>query len=125
MSKKILVIDDDVLVLKSLKNLLARASYEVKCVKSGEEAEVELENEKYDLIISDVRMPKHDGVAVIKKLKEVSRIRYGVEVPFIFITGYASEDVPIEAVKLGAKDYILKPFDLEEILKSVSVHATN
>jgi len=117
--KKILVIDDDPLVLKSLQNLLCRSGYEVEAAKSGEDAENKLRGKRADLIICDIRMPGENGVSVIKRLKEASAVTGEREVPFIFITGYASEETPIEALKLGAKDYLLKPFDLDELLKSV------
>lgn len=123
MNKSILIIDDDPLVLKTLNVLLTRIGFEVVSAKNGEEAERKITEKKFNLIISDVRMPQRDGVSVIKRLKEMSVELYGAAIPFIFITGYASENVPIEAVRLGAKDYILKPFDMEELVKSVNLHA--
>ncbi len=122
MKNKILIIDDDPLVLKSLQNLLIRSGYSVECAKSGEEAEIKLKMGTFGLIISDIRMPKEDGISVVKKLKEICAEQSKSEIPFIFITGYASEESPIDALKLGAKDYILKPFDLDELLKSVRQH---
>lgn len=119
MKQKILVIDDDKLVLKSIRQLLERANYVVHCASSGDEAEAEVNQDQFNLVICDIRMPRQDGLLVIKRLKEYVGSRGLPEIPFIFITGYASEDAPIEAIKLGALDYLLKPFDLEELLKSV------
>lgn len=119
MKKKILVIDDDALVLKSIKQILERSNYEVFCAKNGNEAENILDKANLNLIISDIRMPKEDGISVIKRLKERLTSKGISDIPFIFITGYASEDTPIEALKLGAKDYLLKPFDLDELIKSI------
>lgn len=119
MRKKILVIDDDALVLKSLQNLLTRENYEVECVKSGGEAEAGLRQKSPDLIICDIRMPGQDGISVIKNLKSICQSELKKEIPFLFITGYASEEAPIDALKLGAKDYLLKPFDLDELVNSV------
>ncbi|MFH0984049.1 MAG: response regulator [Candidatus Omnitrophota bacterium] len=117
--KKILVIDDDALILKTLKMLLSREKYVVDCVRNGQEAATRIHEGSYHLIICDVRMPGEDGIAVIKNLKKISQEMNHCEIPFIFITGYASENTPIEAIKLGARDYILKPFDLDELMKSI------
>ena len=70
-----------------------------------------------DLVISDIRMPGADGISLIKKIKDTGS--KNAQTPVILITGYASEDAPIDAIKLGVKDYILKPFDLDELLTSV------
>ena len=122
MKKRILLVDDDSLVLKSLVNLLTREGYMVDCAKNGDEAESKLKADSANLIICDIRMPKQDGISVIKNLKRVCQEAVKTEIPFIFITGYASEEAPIEAIKLGAKDYLLKPFDLDELLRSVQQH---
>jgi DNA-binding NtrC family response regulator len=115
--KKILIVDDDSLVLRTLQNLLSRQDYEVVCSKNSEDALRQLEGGGFNLIVSDIRMPGQDGMALLRKIRET-----GVETPFVFITGYASENTPIDAIKLGAKDYILKPFNLDELLESVKKH---
>lgn len=122
MQKKILVVDDDPLVLKSLQNLLTHEGYEVTGAKNGREAEAPLKTGAFHLIICDIRMPGQNGIRVIKNLKEICQKERREEIPFMFITGYASEEAPIDAIKLGAKDYLLKPFDLDELLKSVREH---
>lgn len=123
MSKnKILVIDDDKLVLKSVKQLLGRAAYEVFGANNCHEALELIQQNQFNLIISDIRMPETDGIAVIKKIKDYFSSKKLPEIPIIFITGYASDDAPIDAIKLGAKDYLLKPFDLDELLNSVRQH---
>lgn len=122
MKKRILVIDDDVLVLKSVENLLAREGYEIERAKDGEEAEAKFRAADFDLVISDIRMPRQDGISVVTHLKQICSSEKKKEVPFIFITGYASEEAPIDAIKLGAKDYLLKPFDLDELVASVKRH---
>jgi DNA-binding response OmpR family regulator len=115
--KRILVIDDDVLVLKTLKKLLQSNGYEVETASTGQEGVERQEAARYDLIICDMRMPGLDGIGTIAKIR--GNDRSDQSCPIIFVTGYASEDAPIEAIKLGAKDYILKPFDLDELLDSV------
>ncbi|KKU18990.1 MAG: Response regulator receiver protein [Candidatus Saccharibacteria bacterium GW2011_GWA2_46_10] len=123
MKKKILVIDDDKLVLRTVKQLLERVQYEVFCASSGDEAEILVDQHKFALVISDIRMPGQDGINVIRRLRERLRPEASDGTPFMFMTGYASEDAPIDAIKLGAGDYLLKPFDLDELLNSVKKHA--
>lgn len=119
MTKKILIIDDDALVLKSIQNLLKRQGYEVIVSNNASDAKQKILVDKFDLVISDIRMPGQDGISLITDMKSLLQQANKPEVPFIFITGYASEEAPIDAVKLGAKDYILKPFDLDELINSV------
>ncbi|PIQ86085.1 MAG: hypothetical protein COV74_06135 [Candidatus Omnitrophica bacterium CG11_big_fil_rev_8_21_14_0_20_45_26] len=119
MTKNILVIDDDVLVLRSVRNLLERQGFKVLAASSGDEAKNLILSNDINLIISDIRMPGQDGIALIGEIKQLIQQREMMEIPFVFITGYASEDAPIEAIKLGAKDYLLKPFDLDELLAAV------
>ncbi len=117
--KKILVIDDDGLVRKSISKILERDGYDVSCAKSGEEARQILSTSSYDLIVCDIRMPGEDGISFLSKLRQVSKDQGKPEIPFLFITGYASEDAPIHAMKLGADDYILKPFDTDQLLAAL------
>ena len=122
MKKKVLVIDDDALVLKSVRNLLTRKGHEVILAKTGDEAESGLRQNEIDLIISDIRMPGRDGITVVTSLKKICEEELKKEIPFLFMTGYASEEAPIDALKLGAKDYLLKPLDLDEFMASVNKH---
>lgn len=121
MSKKILVIDDDPLVLKTLKVFLSRSHYEVTTVKNGQEARTQIHNGEFNLIMCDIRMPDENGIQVMTALKQINE-ELERPTPFFFITGYAHEEAPIEAIKLGTCDYILKPFDLEELSESVKKH---
>jgi DNA-binding response OmpR family regulator len=118
----ILLVDDDVLVVKSIKRLLEQNGYSVEIAKSGAEGLEKLRSGCYDLVICDIRMPGVSGIATAKELREGKGFERNSSVPFIFITGYASEEAPIEAIKLKAADYILKPFDVEELLTSVKKH---
>ena len=113
MPKNILVIDDDVLVLKTVKKLLDREGYIVETAKSATEAIEKLKDHVFNLIISDVRMPVMDGIEFLERIKKENKT------PVIYITGYASEEAPIRALKLGAKDYVLKPFDIDKLLDSI------
>ena len=119
MPKKILLIDDDVLVLKSTGSLLERQGYQVTRAKNCEEAIQCINSANFDLIISDIRMPGNDGIATVKKIKEKLTSSSQSLPPFILITGYASEEAPIQAIKLRASDYVLKPFDNDLLVSSI------
>jgi len=121
MPKRILIIDDDVLVLKTAKRVLEQNGFLVEIAKSGEAGIEKIKTDQFNLIICDVRMPEMDGIMTLKRIK-TEMCQKAKDIPVIFITGYASEETPIDAIKLGAKDYILKPFDLDELLSSVKKH---
>lgn len=119
MNKKILVIDDDPLVLRSIRKILTKKKYNVEEAKNSEDAITKCEDSNFDLILCDIRMPGNNGLQTIERIRLLCEEKNRSEIPVIFITGYASEDAPIKAVKLKAKDYILKPFDMDELLESI------
>ena len=119
MSKRILIIDDEELVIRSLSNALKRSGYEVMVAKRSEDAIIMIEEEEFDLMISDIRMPGLNGVETVRRIFESLKDRNVSKVPAIFITGYADEKIETEARSLNPKAYIHKPFDLEEFLKRV------
>ena len=110
MQKKILIIDDEELVVRSLSNALKRSGYEVMFAKRSEDAIVMVEEEDFDLIISDIRMPGLNGIETVQKIFESLKARGINKVPTIFITGYADEKLEAEAKNLNPKAYIYKPF---------------
>lgn len=112
--KKILVIDDDILVLRTMSKLLSIKGFLPREARHGEEAVRLLMEEEFDLIISDIKMAGVNGIQVVERLRNM-----GKNTPVILITGYASEDAPVEAYRLGVNDYILKPFDKDDFLKKV------
>jgi len=119
MAKNILVIDDDVLVLKSIKKLLEREGYVAETAKTAKDGIEKMQSQDFHLIVCDVRMPEMDGIEFTEKIKGIRKSENKPEVPVVFITGYSSEEAPITALRLGAKDYILKPFDIDKLLESV------
>jgi len=119
MKKNILVIDDDKLILKTIRRLLEKKGYAVVCASDPDEAEDLASKTNFDLLISDIRMPGKDGISLIRKIKEEHFKQGNPDPPFIFITGYANENTPTEAERLGANGYILKPFDLEIFLSTI------
>lgn len=111
---RILVIDDEKRMCDSIKVLLSNIGYEVETAEDGKIGIEKLQAQKFDLVITDLMMPELDGFAVMKHIKENCR---GTLV--IVITGYASVESAVRAIRSGAYDYILKPFDFEIIKISV------
>ena len=110
----ILVIDDDETLRESLLLLLDAEGFQATGAASGPEALELASAHYYDLVLSDVRMPGMSGLEAVKLLKDSIADAY-----FIIMTGYASEDAPIEALRMGVDDYLRKPFDLELFLEKV------
>jgi CheY-like chemotaxis protein len=119
MAKKILVIDDDPLVLKTIRKLLQKEGHFVETAKSAQEGVKKIEVEDFHLIICDVRMPQMNGIEFTERIKESQKNKNKAEIPTILITGYASEETPIKAKELEVKDYILKPFDIDKLIEAV------
>lgn len=119
MAKKILVIDDEPLVTKSLARYLKTCDYEVETVNNGEDAIKRAETTLFDLLIADMRMPGLDGIETIKKIRAVCQDKHKARIPEIIITGFASEDSKKEAEDLEVSEYIYKPFDLSTFIEAV------
>ena len=113
-SPRILVVDDEKVALNNLTYILKKEGYEVTGTQSGPRASSLLEEEEFDLILTDLKMEKVDGMQILAKSRE---LHPGTEV--IMITGYASVDSAISAMKAGAYHYIAKPFKLDEVRKVV------
>jgi len=109
MADKILIVDDEQGMRDFLRAMLERQDYEVSTASSGEEAKAVLEAESIDLMITDVKMPDISGIELMEHCKRVAP-----DTIVIVITAYASHDTAVEAMKLGAEDYITKPFDIDE-----------
>jgi len=116
MGKKILVIDDEKLVVESLKKLLKREGYDANIAKNGAEAMVQIKENDFNLIVSDIRMPDINGIEIVKKIREYLKQNGKQPVPEILITGYASKENMEEAEKLNVADYIYKPFNIKDFL---------
>lgn len=105
-SGKILVIDDEERMCQSLVTILKDLGYQAKAVSQANQALKEIEKDNYDLIVSDIKMPDLDGFDILKLTK-----RQNKDSLVIFMTGYASLESAIEAINLGAYDYLTKPLD--------------
>jgi len=110
LKEKILVVDDEKSMREFLEIMLRKEDYKVSLAPNGEEVLRLIERDIFDLVLLDIRMPKMDGIAVLKKIKALSP-----ETVVIMITAYASAETAIKAMKEGAYDYITKPFKIEEI----------
>lgn len=119
MANKILVIDDEELIIRSLRKLLEKDGFIVFVAKNGQDAVVMNEEEKFDLIIADIRMPGLNGVETVQSIYEVLGNQKLKKTPVIFITGYADEGMEEKAEKLKPIAYIYKPFDIKELVDKV------
>ena len=119
MAKKILVIDDEELITKSLLKLLDKEGYSTTVVRSGKEAIDKVKESNYDLIICDVRMPEMDGIDTIKEIRSYLERSNKKIIPEILITGYADIEKYEKAMDLKVADYIYKPFDTADFLEVV------
>jgi len=107
---KILVADDEQSMREFLDIMLKKEGYKVSLASNGEEVAKLVENDLFDLVLLDIRMPKLDGISALKRIKANAP-----ETVVIMITAFASADTAIKAMKEGAYDYITKPFKVEEI----------
>lgn len=110
----ILYIDDDINMLNSGEDILVNAGYEVSLAKSGTQAVKLLsKNSDYDLILLDVDMPDMDGY---ETFEEIRKIKGCEDIPIVFLTGMDAPDFEIKGLKMGAADYVTKPFIKEVFL---------
>ena len=110
MKPKILIVDDEPDICKALEFLLKREDYAVSAVHSGEDAIKKIKEESFDVVITDLKMGRVDGMTVLEKAKELSP-----DTAVIIMTAFASIESAVDAMKRGAVDYIVKPFLNEEI----------
>ncbi|MBN2126356.1 MAG: response regulator [Deltaproteobacteria bacterium] len=110
MNLKILIVDDDKKLLSVLKSLLTEEEHDVTAFSDGLEAIARCKEESFDLVITDLMMPGTSGMEVLKEARKIHP-----ETLVILVTGYATLESAIQAIREGAYDYITKPFKLEEI----------
>lgn len=112
---RILVIDDEDIVRTSCSRALVPEGYEVKAAKNGLEGLKMISDEKFNLVLTDLKMPDMDGIEVLKRIKEE-----WPEIEVIIITGYQTVDTAVKSIKLGAFDYIEKPFTPDALVAAVA-----
>jgi len=106
----ICVIDDQAMMRDSLQATLAAQDHKVFAYENAQDALTMIKQQSFDVILTDLRMPGLDGVALLRELR-----RLGIDVPVVLMTAHASVSTAVEAMKLGAFDYIEKPFNADEI----------
>lgn len=114
MKDKILIVEDELSVRLGMSHFLSSSGYDVKVCEDGADGMSAIEKGHYDLIITDLKLPKHDGFALLNRVKKVAP-----ETGVIIITAYADVKTAVQAIKDGAFDYIAKPFPNEELLVTV------
>jgi len=111
---RVLVIDDEEIIHAAVNRILSRAGFTSEAVLTAREALERLEDEPFDLVITDLMMPGMNGIELLEALQQK-----GIEVPVLMITGYPTIRTAMEAMRLGAMDYLAKPFTRKELLSPV------
>ncbi len=111
---KLLLVDDEAIALNNLRHVLKKEGYDVKGTQSGPQALKWIEQEEFSLILTDLKMEKVDGMRLLKHAKKLYP-----DTEVIMITGFATVDTAIEAMKAGAYHYVTKPYQLDEVRKVV------
>jgi len=113
-SARVLVVDDEKVIREILSEFLTMEGYVVRSVEDGERALQELKLRPYDMVISDLKMPKLSGLQLLERITDD-----GLDVLTVIMTGFGTVETAIQAMKRGAYDYILKPFKVEEVIHVV------
>jgi EAL domain-containing protein (putative c-di-GMP-specific phosphodiesterase class I) len=111
----VLIVDDDPIVGRSLKRVLELGAHEVTVATSGGEAADALMKRTFDVVLSDIHMPEMSGIDLLSLVRA-----YDLDVPVVLMSGAPSLDTAIEAVRLGAMEYLVKPIDHEALVKSIT-----
>lgn len=114
---KILVVDDMAAIRTSLREILTEENHEVEEAKDGEEALRKLEEDHFDIVFCDVKMPKIDGIELLERVKKA-----GITTPFIIISAHGTKETALECIKRGAYFFIQKPF---ESIETILIHLRN
>jgi len=113
--EKILVIDDELYSREYFQKILAKIDWEVRTASDGSEGLNSIKETSYDLVILDIRLPDADGIDILKQIKEMNR-----PIPVIIVTAYGTVENAVRAMKLGAFDFLMKPFqETEKVLITV------
>ena len=112
--ESILIVDDDLNLCTVLKEELSEVGYEAEFVNNGDAALEHLSGDHIDLILLDLKMPGKDGFDVLRELKQ-----RGISVKIIVLTAYADVKSAIDSAKMGASDFISKPYDFDELLITI------
>ena len=116
-NKRVLVVDDEHLILKIISDILTKEGYEVKTAFNFDKAHELLKEYPFHVVLTDIRMPEKNGIDLLEKIRT-----FDSNMPVILMTGFASLETAVKAVQHGAFDYLTKPLDYDK-LKSVTKHA--
>lgn len=111
---RILLVDDEVVFTTNMSKLLTSRGYRVTAVNSGDAAIQELEKNDYDVVVLDLKMPGMDGITTLKEIKKLDLFTQT-----LILTGHGSIDTALEAVKLGAYDYLTKPCEIDDLVEKI------
>jgi len=111
---KILLVDDEVVFTNNMSKLLTNRGYRVTAVNSGDSAIQALEKETFDVVVLDLKMPGMDGITTLKEIQKL-----GLFTETLILTGHGSIDTALEAIKLGAYDYLTKPCEIDELVNKI------
>jgi DNA-binding NtrC family response regulator len=111
---RILLVDDEVVFANNMSKLLTRRGYQVKAVNSGDEALRALMDNPFDVMVLDLKMPGMDGIATMQEMRKL-----GLSTEILILTGHGSIDTALEAIQLGAYDYVTKPVEIAELLSKI------
>src|SRR4030095_4018593 len=112
--EKILIIDDNESLRYTLENVLDEAGFLPKSVEDGLKAMEEVKTKSYDLVICDMKLPKMDGMQILKEIRKIDPA-----IPFIILTAFGDIKNAVEAMKKGATDYLTKPFDNDSMIITI------
>ena len=122
MSRKVLVVDDEKLIVKGIRFSLEQDGMEVDCAYDGEEAVEKAKDKKYDIILLDLMLPKMDGLEVCQQIREFSNV------PIVMLTAKGEDMDKILGLEYGADDYVTKPFNILEVkarIKAIMRRSSN
>ncbi|MEJ2165710.1 MAG: response regulator [Desulfobacterales bacterium] len=111
---KILLVDDELVFTENMAKLLTNRGYVVTAVNSGDAAIEALEEKDFDVVVLDLKMPGMDGITTLKEIKKL-----GLLTETLILTGHGSIDTALEAIKLGAYDYLTKPCEIDELVDKI------
>jgi DNA-binding NtrC family response regulator len=111
---KILLVDDETVFANNMSKLLNRRGYQVTAVNSGDAALQALMNNSFDVMVLDLKMPGMDGIATMHEMRKL-----GLFTEVLVLTGHGSIDTALEAIQLGAHDYLTKPCEIAELVSKI------
>lgn len=111
---KILLVDDEIIFTNNMSKLLTSRGYIVTAANNGESAIRALEEKDFDVVVLDLKMPGMDGITTLKEIKKLDLFT-----ETLILTGHGSVDTALEAIKIGAYDYLAKPCEIDELVEKI------